>query len=220
MIMESGGLRSVGMQIVFDLLGLFVFATSGALLAIRKDFDAVGIVLLAELTATGGGLLRDLIIGVTPPAMFTNLGYLLVPVAAAAVTFFVHPAVERLMTPVLIFDAAGLGLFCVTGTLKALDHGLGPLQAAALGVTTGVGGGVLRDIVAREIPALVRPDTELYAVPALAGSLVVVAAQPLHHAQLAIEVGAALFIFVFRLVALVRGWRAPLAWRRRSPRSE
>jgi uncharacterized membrane protein YeiH len=208
------------MQIVFDLLGLFVFATSGALLAIRKDFDAVGIVLLAELTANGGGVLRDLIIGVTPPAMFTNLGYLVVPVVAAAVTFFAHPAVERLMTPVLIFDAAGLGLFCVTGTLKALDHGLGPLQAAALGVTTGVGGGLLRDIVAREIPALVRPETELYSVPALAGALVVVAARPLHHAQSAIEVGAALFIFVFRLVALVRGWRAPLAWRRRSSRSE
>jgi uncharacterized membrane protein YeiH len=169
---------------------------------------------LAELTANGGGVLRDLIIGVTPPAMFTNLGYLLVPVIAAAVTFFAHPALERLMTPVLIFDAAGLGLFCVTGTIKALDHGLGPLQAAALGVTTGVGGGLLRDIVAREIPALVRPDTELYSVPALAGALLVVVAWPLHRVQSAIEVGAALFIFLFRLVALIRGWHAPRAWRR------
>jgi uncharacterized membrane protein YeiH len=152
--------------------------------------------------------------------MFTNLGYLLVPIIAAVVTFFAHPVLERLMTPVLIFDAAGLGLFCVTGTLKALDHGLGPLQAAALGVTTGVGGGLLRDIVAREIPALVRPDTELYSVPALAGALIVVAAQPLHHARLAIEVGAALFIFMFRLLALARGWHAPRAWRRRGPRAE
>ena len=116
------------------------------------------------------------------------------------------------MTPVLIFDAAGLGLFCVTGTLTALDHGLGSLQAAALGVTTGVGGGVLRDIVAREIPALVRPDAELYAVPALAGALVVAAAWPLPHAQTTIAVSAAVFIFVFRLAALRRGWHAPRAW--------
>lgn len=203
------------MQIIFDLLGMFVFATSGALMAIRKDFDVIGILLLAELTATGGGVIRDLIIGVTPPAAFTNLGYLVVPVVAAIITFFAHPVFERLMTPVLIFDAAGLGLFCVTGTLTALDHGLGVLQAAALGVTTGVGGGLLRDIVAREIPALVRPDSELYAVPALAGALVVAAARPLHHAQSTIAVSAAVFIFVFRLVALRRGWHAPRAWRRR-----
>jgi uncharacterized membrane protein YeiH len=202
--------------VVFDLVGLFVFATSGALMAIRKDFDAVGILLLAELTATGGGVLRDLIIGVTPPAAFTNLGYLLVPLVAAVVTFFAHPVLERLAKPVLVFDAAGLGLFCVTGTLTALDHGLGSVQAVALGVTTGVGGGVLRDIVAREIPALVRPDTELYAVPALAGTLVVAAAQPLHNARIAVEVGAAVFIFGFRLLALARGWHAPLAWGRRA----
>jgi uncharacterized membrane protein YeiH len=204
------------MLIVLDLLGMFVFATSGALLAIRKDFDAVGIVLLAELTATGGGMIRDLIIGVTPPAAFTNVWYLVVPIVAATVTFFAHPAFERLMTPVLIFDAAGLGLFCVTGTLTALDHGLGALQSAALGVTTGVGGGLLRDIVARDTPALVRPDTELYAVPALAGALMVAAARPLHHAQSTIAVSAAVFIFVFRIVALRRGWHAPRAWSRRN----
>ena len=204
-----------GMQIAFDLLGMFAFATSGALMAIRKDFDAIGILLLASLTATGGGVMRDLIIGATPPAAFTNLWYLVVPVVAAIVTFFAHPVLERLMTPVLIFDAAGLGLFCVTGTLTALDHGLGPLQAAALGVTTGVGGGLLRDIVAREIPALVRPDTELYAVPALAGALMVAAARPLPHAQTTIAVSAAVFIFVFRLVALRRGWHAPRAWHHR-----
>ncbi len=204
------------MLIVLDLLGIFVFATSGALMAIRKDFDVIGIILLAELTATGGGVIRDLIIGVTPPAAFTNLGYLVVPLVAAIVTFFAHPAVDRLTTAVLIFDAAGLGLFCVTGTLTALDHGLGLLQSAALGVTTGVGGGLLRDVVAREIPALVRPDTELYAVPALAGALLVAVARPLHQAQSAVAVSAAVFIFVFRLVALRRRWHAPRAWRRHS----
>ena len=102
----------------------------------------------------------------------------------------------------------------MTGTLTALDHGLGPPQAAALGVTTGVGGGVLRDIVAREIPALVRPDSELYAVPALAGALVVAAAWPLPQAQNMIAVTAAVLIFGFRVIALRRGWHAPRAWHR------
>jgi uncharacterized membrane protein YeiH len=162
---------------IFELVGIFVFAVSGALMAIRKEFDAIGIMLLAEITAIGGGVLRDVLIGATPPAAFTDLGYLLVPVVAAGITFFSHSALERLMTPVLVFDAAGFGLFCVTGTLKALDYGLGPLQAAVLGVTTAVGGGVLRDVVAREIPALVSPHTELYAVPAFAGAVIVVLAR-------------------------------------------
>jgi uncharacterized membrane protein YeiH len=154
-----------GVQLAFELVGIFAFAVSGALMAIRKDFDVVGIVLLAGITALGGGVARDLVIGAIPPTAFTHLGYFLTPVAAAAVTFFAHPAFERLTTAVLVFDAAGLGLFCVGGTLKALAYGLSPLPAAALGVLTGVGGGVLRDVIAREIPALVRPDTSCTPCP-------------------------------------------------------
>jgi uncharacterized membrane protein YeiH len=202
------------MQAIFELVGMFVFATSGALMAIRKDFGPVGILLLAEITAIGGGVLRDLIIGAVPPVAFTNLGYSLVPVAAAAVAFFAHPARERLMTAVLVFDAAGLGLFSVTGAVKALDYGLGPLAAAALGVITGVGGGVLRDVITREVPALVRPDSALYVVPAVAGALMVVAARQFRYDESAIAAAAAVFIFVFRLVALRRGWHAPRARRR------
>ena len=197
---------------ILELAGLYVFATSGALMAIQKRFDVVGIVVLALLTALGGGVLRDLIIGATPPAAFTNVNYLLIPMVAAVVTFFAHPLVGRLMFPVLVFDAAGLGLFCVTGTLKALDFGLGSLQAVLLGVTTAVGGGVLRDITARETPALVQMDTDLYSIPAAVGAAVVVAA---HHTDLPMPVvatGAALFVFVFRFVAMVRHWTAPHAW--------
>jgi uncharacterized membrane protein YeiH len=123
-----------GVQLAFELVGIFAFAVSGALMAIRKDFDVVGIVLLAGITALGGGVARDVVIGAIPPVAFTHLGYFLMPVAAAAVTFFAHPAFERLTTAVLVFDAAGLGLFCVGGTLKALAYGLSPLPAAALGV--------------------------------------------------------------------------------------
>ena len=154
---------------ILELVGLYVFATSGALMAIDKGFDVVGILILAMLTALGGGILRDLIIGDTPPAAFSNVNYLVIPLIAAVVTFFAHPLVKRLSFTVLVFDAAGLGLFCVTGTLKALDFHLGSLQAVLLGITTAVGGGVLRDITARETPALVQVDTDLYSIPAAAG---------------------------------------------------
>ena len=200
---------------VLELLGIYVFATSGALMAIRKNFDAVGILILAELTALGGGIVRDLIIGDTPPAAFTNVAYLLVPVVAAAVTFFAHPVVARLKLAMLVFDAAGLGLFGVTGTLKALDYGLGWLQSVMLGVLTAVGGGVLRDITARETPALVQLDTELYSIPAAAGSVIVVAAYHTGLPMSAVAVGAAVLVFVLRVLAMRWHWTAPRAWVRR-----
>ncbi|WP_432841645.1 trimeric intracellular cation channel family protein [Dactylosporangium sp. CA-092794] len=199
---------------VLELVGLYVFATSGALMAIHKRFDVVGIVVLAMLTAVGGGILRDLIIGDTPPAAFTNIGYLLIPLIAAVVTFFIHPVVQRLAFTVLVFDAAGLGLFCVTGTLKALEFHLGSLQAVLLGITTAVGGGVLRDITARETPALVQVDTGLYSIPAAAGAILVAGA---HHTDLPMPVVAtvaAVLVFLFRIVAMLRHWTAARAWQR------
>ena len=158
------------MHAALDLIGIFAFGISGALMAIRRDFDVVGIAILAVITALGGGILRDLVLGDTPPPAFTRWEYLVVPLAAAAVTFVAHPELERLTRTLLVFDAAGLGLFCVAGTVKALEYGLAPVAAATLGVTTAVGGGVLRDVIARETPTLVRPDSELYAVPAVAGA--------------------------------------------------
>lgn len=202
---------------VLELVGLYVFATSGALMAIHKRFDVVGVIVLALLTALGGGVLRDLIIGATPPAAFTNLNYLLIPLVAATVTFFAHPLVGRLSFTVLVFDAAGLGLFCVTGTLKALDFGLGFLQAVLLGVTTAVGGGVLRDITARETPALVQMNTDLYSIPAAAGAALVAAAHRTDLPMPVVATAAAVFVFAFRIVAMVRHWTAPLA---REPRQE
>ena len=196
---------------VLELVGLYVFATSGALLAIQKGFDIVGIALLALLTALGGGILRDLIIGATPPAAFTEPAYLVIPLAAAAVTFFVHPVVQRLNFTVLVFDAAGLGLFSVTGTLKALAYGLGPMQAVLLGITTAVGGGVMRDVTARDTPALLRVDTDLYAIPAATGAIVVAVASYTPLPMPVVATCAAVFVFAFRLVAMLRHWRAPRA---------
>lgn len=202
------------MQTELDLIGLFAFGISGALMAIRRDFDVVGIVILAVITALGGGILRDLVLGDTPPPAFAEWEYLVVPLAAAAVTFVAHPELERLMRTLLIFDAAGLGLFCVSGTVKALDYGLAPVAAATLGVTTAVGGGVLRDVIARETPTLVRPDSELYAVPALAGAVTVAIAWELKAYEPALGAVVAAAVFGIRGLALHRQWRGPRAWER------
>lgn len=201
------------MPTALDLIGIAAFATSGALMAIRRDLDVVGIAILGIITALGGGVLRDLVLGDTPPPAFTRWEYLVVALAAALVTTVLHPELTRVPRTLLVFDAAGLGLFTVAGTLKALEHDLGPVAAALLGVTTAVGGGVLRDIIAREVPALVRADSELYAIPALVGAVAVTAAWELDvHRLLHVPVAAA--IFLFRLLAMRARWRGPRAVRR------
>ncbi|WP_338700778.1 trimeric intracellular cation channel family protein [Streptomyces sp. Q6] len=199
-----------------DLIGIFVFAISGALMAVRKNWDVFGIAALAEATALGGGLFRDLVIGAVPPAAFTDLGYFITPLFAAALVFFLHPEVERTQTAVNIFDAAGLGLFCVTGTTKAYDYGLGLTASAALGLATAVGGGVARDIIANEVPSLVRWDRDLYAVPAMVGAAIVVLCIRF-DALTGVTSGIAVVVaFVLRLLAMRYHWRAPRAWNRRS----
>ncbi|MGY1838172.1 MULTISPECIES: trimeric intracellular cation channel family protein [unclassified Modestobacter] len=196
---------------VLDLIGVFAFAVSGALMAIGRDHDVVGIAILAVVTALGGGIIRDLVLGDTPPPAFTRWQYLVVALAAAGVTSVAHPWLGRLSRHLLVFDAAGLGLFCVAGTEKALDHGLAPVAAALLGVTTAVGGGVLRDVLARETPALFRADSELYAVPAVVGALVVGIASTFAAYSPAVGAGVAAAIFVVRVLALLRHWRGPRA---------
>ncbi|MBO1336390.1 trimeric intracellular cation channel family protein [Streptomyces sp. VRA16 Mangrove soil] len=199
-----------------DLIGIFVFAISGALMAVRKNWDVFGIAALAEVTALGGGVFRDLVIGAVPPAAFTDLGYFITPLFAAALVFFLHPEVERTQIAVNVFDAAGLGLFCVTGTTKAYDYGLGLTSSAALGLATAVGGGVLRDIIANEVPSLVRWDRDLYAVPAIVGAVIVVLCIRFDALDGFTSGIAVLTAFVLRLLAMRYHWRAPRAWNRRS----
>ncbi|MFG2870132.1 trimeric intracellular cation channel family protein [Streptomyces sp. NPDC048338] len=206
-------------QHALDLVGIFVFAISGALLAVRKNFDVFGIAVLAEVTALGGGLLRDLIIGAVPAA-FADLGYFLMPLVAAALVFFLHPEVERTQTAVNVSDAAGLGLFCVTGTTKAYDYGLGLTSSAALGLATAVGGGVLRDVLANEVPSLLRWDRDLYAVPAMVGATMVAVCLRFDALNAFTSAAAVVTAFVLRLLAMRYHWRAPRAWNRRSSARE
>ncbi|MFE9422747.1 trimeric intracellular cation channel family protein [Kitasatospora sp. NPDC006697] len=205
-------------QQTLDLIGIFVFALSGGLLAVRKNMDIFGICVLAEVTALGGGVLRDELIGAVPPAAFTNLGYFITPLAAGLVVFFLHPEVERINRSIQTLDALGLGLFCVVGTAKAHDYGLGTVASIALGMLTAAGGGVIRDLLAQEVPALLRWDREIYAVPALVGSTIV--ALLIAHGRLTTvtATSAAMTAFVLRMLALKYGWRAPRAWHRNGSR--
>ncbi|WP_409469544.1 trimeric intracellular cation channel family protein [Streptomyces sp. HC307] len=209
-------LFSPSVQHTLDLIGIFVFAISGALLAVRKNFDVFGIAVLAEVTALGGGLFRDLVIGAVPPAAFTDLGYFVTPLFAALLVVFLHPQVERIQTGVNVFDAAGLGLFCVAGTTKAYEYGLGLHASAALGLATAVGGGVLRDVLANEVPSLLRWDRDLYAVPAMVGATMVALCIRFDALTPLTSGIAAVMAFVLRLLAMRYHWRAPRAWNRRS----
>jgi uncharacterized membrane protein YeiH len=201
------------LEATLNLIGTFVFAVSGALLAARKNYDIVGMVVLAEITAIGGGVIRDLVIGAVPPVAFTDVSYFWIPLLATALTFFAHVQINRLNAAVLVFDAAGLAVFCISGTAKALAYGLGPVPAIALGVLTAVGGGIMRDVLAREEPSVLRAESELYALPAFLGSAIVVVIPRLPiNSSLAAGL-TAVFVFALRLLALRYGWKAPRAWR-------
>ncbi|HWM73526.1 MAG TPA: trimeric intracellular cation channel family protein [Nocardioides sp.] len=194
--------------VTLDLVGIFVFAISGALVAVRKDLDIFGVLVLAGATGLGGGFLRDLLIGATPPTALADWRYLLVPVGAGLITFAFHPALGRMERTVNVFDACGLSLFCVAGAIKALEYGLGPVPAALLGMVTGIGGGMLRDLLAGRVPVVFRG--ELYATPALAGSAIAVVGIRQDLPTTAVAIAGAGVCLIWRLLAMWRGWQAPM----------
>lgn len=193
---------------VLDLVGIFVFGITGALVGVRKKLDVFGILVLALVTGLGGGFIRDVLIGATPPAALENWRYLVVPVVAGLLTFFLHPGIGRVERLVNIFDAAGLALFCVTGARKALDYGLPPLSAALLGTIAGIGGGVIRDLLSGRVPVVLR--SEIYATPAFLGAGIVVVADAAGYDAQWITLAGAVVCFVIRILAIRRGWNAPL----------
>ena len=197
------------MLLTLDLVGIFVFAISGGLVAVRNQLDIVGVVVLAMATGLGGGVIRDVVIGAVPPPAVKDWWYLLVPVVGGLVTFWWHPAVGRLERVINVFDAFGLGLFCVAGALKAHEYGLGPVPAAALGMVTGVGGGIIRDLLVGRVPVIFRKG-QLYAIPALAGAAVASTGAELGLAGEVVVGPAAAVTIGWRLLALNRGWTAPV----------
>lgn len=195
--------------LALDLVGTFVFALSGAAAAVKRRLDIFGVLVLSFAAANSGGIVRDLLIGATPPAAISDIRYLGVSVLAGLVMFFWYPLIDRLRSPVLIFDAAGLALFCVAGAQKALVFGLDPIMAALLGMLTGVGGGIARDVLLSEVPAVLKAD--IYAVAALAGAAVVVIGHGLDLPSIATTSAGAALCFSLRMMAIKHGWHLPTA---------
>jgi uncharacterized membrane protein YeiH len=161
------------------------------------------------VTGLGGGIMRDVLIGAIPPASFTDWRYLVVPMVAALVAFRFHPDLARIERSITWFDALGLGLFTVLGAQKALIFGLDPIPAALMGVLTGVGGGVLRDLLANRMPIVLRED--VYALPALAGALAVVVVWEARVFHTWMLVPCAALCIGLRFLAIRYRWSAPRA---------
>jgi uncharacterized membrane protein YeiH len=195
--------------LALDLVGTFVFALSGAAAGVERRLDFFGVLVLSFAAANSGGIVRDLLIGATPPAAISDWRYLAASLVAGVLMFFWYPAIHRLRSPVLIFDGAGLALFCVSGAQKAIAFGLDPVMAALLGMLTGVGGGMARDVLLSDVPVVLRSD--IYAIAALAGATVVVIGDALQLPSTATTCAGAAVCFGLRLAALRHGWHLPVA---------
>jgi uncharacterized membrane protein YeiH len=195
--------------LLLDLGGTFAFALSGGMAGVRRRLDIFGVLVLSFAASTFGGIARDLLIGAVSPAALQDWRYLGVSLLAGAICFAWSPLIEKMRNPVRMLDAMGLALFAVAGTEKALAFGLGPVMAALLGMLTGIGGGVARDVLLAEVPAVLRAD--LYAVAALAGAVVVVASHGLHLPVIVAAVAGGLVCFGLRMLAIRRGWGLPVA---------
>jgi len=195
--------------VVLDLGGTFVFAISGAAAAVKYRLDIFGVMVLAFSAGNAGGISRDLLIGATPPAAITHLSYLGVSILAGLIVFFWDPMMTRLIKTVVWFDAVGLAFFAVSGAQKALLFRMDPVMAALLGMLTGIGGGMLQDVLVNEIPTVLRAD--LYALAALVGAGIVVGGYVLNIHAVGTTIVGGLACFALRYMAIRRGWHLPHA---------
>ena len=195
------------LQLALDLVGVFVFALTGGLVAVKKGLDLFGVLVLAAAAALGGGIMRDVLIGDTPPVGISDWRLVGAAAVAGLVTFLFHPGVERISRFVRVLDAAGLATFAIGGSLKALGAGVDPLAAILVGGITAVGGGIVRDVLAGQVPEVLR--REMYALPALFGSTLLVAA---HHFDLISPFtiwACVAIVFLIRMAAVILDVHAP-----------
>ena len=193
-----------------DLIGTAAFAASGAWAGIRNRMDLLGVLVLGVVTATGGGTLRDILLGDFPPFCLKDELYLYISLGIALLVFFLNRKMTFLKNPLLYFDAAGLGTFVVIGTQKAMSYQMGPLGAILLGVMTATAGGVIRDVLSNEVPLILRKET-LYASVCIAGGalMVLLSYTPLSGPYAALL--AALTVIILRILAIRRHWTLPRA---------
>lgn len=193
--------------VAFDLAGTFVFALSGATAGVKHRLDLFGVLVLSFAAGNSGGIARDVMIGAVPPAAITDWRYIAVSMLAGLVMFYWSRIIDPLSSPVLVFDAAGLALFAVAGAGKALAFHTGPFAAILLGMVTGIGGGIARDVFVSEIPTVFR--TELYAIAALLGAAVMVLGRMLNLPSSVAASAGAVLCFGLRFAAMRRGWQLP-----------
>ncbi|MFC3689652.1 trimeric intracellular cation channel family protein [Aquipuribacter hungaricus] len=207
---------------VAELLGVTVFALSGGLLAARRGMDLFGAVVLALVAGLGGGTIRDVLLGAVPPANLSDAWAVGCAVGAGVVAFYQDLGLARFRRAVLVLDAGGLGLFTVNGAVTALSLGAPPMAAVFLGLLTGIGGGVLRDVLSGQVPVVLQDD--IYALPCLAGSVLVVLLWQADAFTPVAGVLVAVLVFALRLLGRMRRWHLrrtpsqPPAWPERPPR--
>lgn len=190
-----------------QLAGISAFAISGALVGVRRGLDLLGILVVGSATGIGGGIIRDLLIGVHPPVSFTHWPYLATATMASFVVFFIHPGLARIRAFEVVFDAFGLGLFSAGGAVAALNIGLDPIVAILVGTITAVGGGIVRDVLVATVPGVL--TRELYAVSAILGAGIAAGTLALGAtASVATIVGGACAVLL-RLISVARGWNLP-----------
>lgn len=194
--------------LTLDVAGTFVFAVEGAMAAIRGNLDFLGLLVLSFATALGDGVIRDLLIGAVPPGAIRDWRYSVVAFAGGAVAFFLHHFVQEIPSQVLTdLDAAGLALFAVAGTQKALNYGIHPFMAILMGTITGVGGGTVRDILLAQVPTVLRAD--VYATAAMAGAAVMILGRKLGLRPAWTSVLGGVSCFLLRVVSVWQHWNLP-----------
>jgi len=194
---------------LLDMIGTAAFAASGAWAGVRREMDLLGVLVLGMVTAIGGGTLRDLLLGDTPPFCLKDETYLWLSLIVSLLVFFGHRHLSRISNPLLFFDAIGLGTFVVIGTGKALQFNLGPFGAVLMGIMTATAGGVMRDVLSTRVPLILQ--REIYASACLIGAGLMVALQHTALPQNLTLILAAASVIILRLLAISRNWALPKA---------
>ncbi|GGC67958.1 trimeric intracellular cation channel family protein [Hoyosella rhizosphaerae] len=194
---------------ILDLVGIAVFAASGALVGIAKRLDVFGVSLVGVTTGIGGGIVRDVLLGIHPPTSLQNWQNFSTALGACVVVLFFHPEIRRIRPGVLVLDAIGVGVFATGGAAIALSHGAGPLASTLIGATAAIGGGVIRDVLVNEMPLLLHRD--LYAVPAILGAAIVTVGNAVNAPSVIALTTGVIVAAGLRLLALWRGWNLPIA---------
>lgn len=199
--------------IALEYVGIFVFALSGSIMAVRKSMDLYGSIILALMTAMGGGLVRDLMLGNIPPQVLQDISYPLVAIAGAVFVYLLYPHLQKFQYPLRILDAVGLAIFTVLGVRMATNYELPMYAIIFSGIISGTGGGMIRDVLAREVPLVLQ--REIYAMAALVGGGIYAFLLRITPERYTfwVTAGCALLIALLRIFSVYKDWHMPRAFR-------